>query len=61
MTARQVIPRRGFKFVFYDMFISNLWKGEKGKAPFAQSMAAGWSFMETDKQFDPFGRWSSYG
>ena len=30
-------------------------------AKLAQSMAAGWSFMETDKQFDPFGRWSSYG
>jgi len=36
-----VIPRRGFKFLFYDAFVSLLWKGEKGKAPFAHSMAAG--------------------
>lgn len=36
-----VIPRRGFKFVFYDAFISFLWKGEKSKAPFFHSLAAG--------------------
>jgi len=36
-----VIPRRGFKFVFYDAFISLLWRGEKAKAPFAHSMVAG--------------------
>mmetsp|Transcript_106142 Transcript_106142/g.299038 ORF Transcript_106142/g.299038 Transcript_106142/m.299038 type:complete len:306 (+) Transcript_106142:109-1026(+) len=36
-----VIPRRGFKFLFYDAFVGLLWKGEKGKAPFAHSMLAG--------------------
>lgn len=36
-----VIPRRGFKFLFYDAFVSVVWSGEKGKAPFLQSMAAG--------------------
>lgn len=36
-----VIPRRSFKFFFYDTFIYWLWKGEKSKAPFAQSMMAG--------------------
>ncbi|CAK9064537.1 unnamed protein product [Durusdinium trenchii] len=36
-----VIPRRGFKFVFYDAFISILWKGEKQKAPFQHSLVAG--------------------
>ncbi|CAL1153199.1 unnamed protein product [Cladocopium goreaui] len=36
-----VIPRRGFKFVFYDAFIKLLWKGEKQKAPFQHSLVAG--------------------
>jgi len=36
-----VIPRRGFKFLFYDAFVSLLWRGEKGKAPFLPSMIAG--------------------
>eukprot|EP00930_Biecheleria_cincta_P079465 TRINITY_DN67314_c0_g1_i1.p1 TRINITY_DN67314_c0_g1~~TRINITY_DN67314_c0_g1_i1.p1 ORF type:complete len:304 (-),score=36.78 TRINITY_DN67314_c0_g1_i1:27-938(-) len=36
-----VIPRRGFKFVFYDAFISLVWSGDKKKAPFLQSMLAG--------------------
>eukprot|EP00933_Yihiella_yeosuensis_P039573 TRINITY_DN33637_c0_g1_i1.p1 TRINITY_DN33637_c0_g1~~TRINITY_DN33637_c0_g1_i1.p1 ORF type:complete len:301 (+),score=76.28 TRINITY_DN33637_c0_g1_i1:66-968(+) len=36
-----VIPRRGFKFIFYDAFIGLLWNGDKKKAPFAQSMMAG--------------------
>ncbi|CAJ1364614.1 unnamed protein product [Effrenium voratum] len=35
-----VIPRRGFKFVFYDAFISMLWTG-KQKAPFQHSLVAG--------------------
>lgn len=35
-----VIPRRGFKFLFYESFISLLWSGE-GAAPFSRSMAAG--------------------
>lgn len=36
-----VIPRRGFKFVFYERFISLVWHGDKAKAPFLQNMAAG--------------------
>lgn len=36
-----VIPRRGFKFVFYDTFIGMLWSSDRGKAPFAHSMVAG--------------------
>lgn len=36
-----VIPRRGFKFMFYDAFISLLWRGERSKAPFGQSLVAG--------------------
>lgn len=36
-----VIPRRSFKFVFYEKFISALWSGDKKTAPFAHSMAAG--------------------
>jgi len=36
-----VIPRRGFKFMFYDGFIGVLWRGDKKNAPFLQSMAAG--------------------
>lgn len=36
-----VIPRRGFKFVFYDAFIAALWKGDKKSAPFAHSLVAG--------------------
>jgi len=36
-----VIPRRGFKFVFYDTFISLLWRQKDAKAPFVHSMAAG--------------------
>lgn len=36
-----VIPRRGFKFMFYDAAISFVWSGDKKKAPFLQSMAAG--------------------
>eukprot|EP00928_Gymnodinium_smaydae_P022753 TRINITY_DN19003_c0_g1_i1.p1 TRINITY_DN19003_c0_g1~~TRINITY_DN19003_c0_g1_i1.p1 ORF type:complete len:303 (-),score=36.29 TRINITY_DN19003_c0_g1_i1:43-951(-) len=36
-----VIPRRGFKFVFYENLISLIYSGDKKKAPFAQSMIAG--------------------
>jgi solute carrier family 25 2-oxodicarboxylate transporter 21 len=36
-----VIPRRGFKFVFYEGIISRIWSGSKGTAPFGHSMAAG--------------------
>lgn len=36
-----VIPRRGFKFMFYDKFIALLWRGDKAKAPFGQSLVAG--------------------
>lgn len=36
-----VIPRRGFKFVFYDAFIRLFWRGDAKQAPFMHSMAAG--------------------
>jgi len=36
-----VIPRRGFKFLFYDAFVGLVWKGDKGKAPFCHAMLAG--------------------